>query len=116
MPRTTINAQTQTRYADDGLILTMTAADVANLNQTQHTGAEVLIVRNTGASPYNFTITSVPDELGRTEDVVDSIAASEIRFYGPIPVEGFRQSDGMLYFQGANAALTIGIVRLDSFI
>ncbi|HQY30520.1 MAG TPA: hypothetical protein PK691_04510 [Thermomicrobiales bacterium] len=117
MARTTINAIVATSPLTSatyvGVAAASTAADTSNLNQTPSTGKELLHVRNSGGSAYTVTVTSAVDSLGRTKDVAaDSIAAGASAIYGPFPVEGWKQTDGFLYFQGSNAALLFTVIRL----
>lgn len=92
----------------------MTAADTSNKNSFPLTGREVVIAHNTGASAYTVTITSVDDRYGRSEDIsAESIAAGDIRVYGPgLALEGWQQTDGSLYLEANNAAVKFGVLRL----
>lgn len=117
MPRTPLTpvvaTQPLTSSTYVGVAAASTAADTSNMNSTPCTGKELLHVRNSGASPYTVTVTSVADALGRTKDIAaDSIAAGASAIYGPFPVDGWKQSDGSLYFQGSNAALLFTVIRL----
>ena len=96
------------------LALTFTAADVANMNQATFTGKEVILANNTGLSPYTVTVTSVADpQLGRTQDIATySIPAGAIAWIGPLPTTGWQQTNGKIYFQGSNAAVTFAVVKL----
>lgn len=116
MPRTDLTPHQiksdKTGYAKQ--TLTMSAADTVNLNSVPHTGKEVIIARNSGASPYTVTITSVADPVhGRTGDIAAaSLAAGEVAVFGPYPIDGWRQSDARLYFQASNAAVLFTVLRL----
>jgi hypothetical protein len=94
----------------------MTAADVGNNNAFTLSGKEVLIVSNSGGSPYTLTIHSTPDAEGRTGDVTSySIAANAVvafNFRGG--VQGWQQSDGNCYIDGSNAALLFAVLRFTS--
>lgn len=94
--------------------LTSVAADTTNFNAVALTGKEILIARNSGASAYTVTITSVADPVyGRTGDIsAVSIPAGESRMWGPFPLEGWRQADNKLYFQANNAAVLFTVIRL----
>ncbi len=93
--------------------LTMAAADVANKNQFASTGNELVVVHNTGGSPYTYTVTSSPDPYGRTKDIdAYSIGAGEYAVFGPLELTGWVQSDGKIYCEASNAALKIGVVKL----
>lgn len=89
------------------------ACDIVNLNQTPHTGKEVLLFRNDDAGSVTLTISSVADALKRTGDITDyPLGAGEFCAFGPFDVEGWRQSDGYLYFQGSDADLKVAVLRL----
>jgi hypothetical protein len=98
------------------LAITMTAADTTNNNAFALSGKEVLIVENSGASPYTLTIHSTPDASGRTGDITTySIAANSVaafNFRGG--VQGWQQSDGNCYIDGSNAALLFAVLRFTS--
>jgi hypothetical protein len=62
------------------LVLTFTACDNVNGNSFVSTGREVLLVNNTAGSSGTFTVTSVPDALGRSDTTLTaySVAAGAI--------------------------------------
>lgn len=96
----------------DSLDVALLAADVANKNQFAPTGDDILIVQNSGASPYTFTISSVADALKRTGDVGPyTIAAGEIAAYR-IKIDGWKQSDGNVYIEASNAAVKFAVISL----
>ena len=85
-------------YPTTGAILTFTAADTTNFERFVLTGTEVVLVWNTGASPYTYTVTSTADPQGRTGDITTySIAAGGLAAFGPFTTDGWRQTDGNLY-------------------
>jgi hypothetical protein len=93
--------------------LTMTAADVANLNQFSASGNDLVIAQNSGASTYTVTITSAPDTFGRSRDIATyGIAAGEFGVFGPFKLLGWVQADGKIYLQASNAAVKFGVVAL----
>ena len=98
----------------DGAVLTYEAADTVNKNQTPLTGKELIIARNVDATnPYTVTINSVADPYGRTLDITaDSLAAGVAHIYGPFGMTGWRQADGMLYFEGNNLKIEFAVVTL----
>lgn len=116
MPRTEITpAQLKAgKDAYTATTVTPAAADTVNLNSTPHTGKEIILVRNSGAVAHTVTITSVADPVyGRTGDIAAvSVPAGETRLFGPFPLEGWRQVDNRLYFQGSDAALLFTVLRL----
>lgn len=96
----------------DAVTVAMTAANATDKEQTALTGRELLIARNSGATPRVCTITSVAHpETKRTGDIVETVPAGEARLFGPFAVDGFRQSDGMLYFEAAHAEIVWMVIR-----
>lgn len=114
MPRTTLTKSTALgAYNHAGVALTMTAADVANMNQFVASGNDLLVIHNTGGSDYTFTVTSVADAYGRTKDITtETIAAGAYKVVGPLAVAGWQQTDGKIYIAASNAAVKFGIVQL----
>ena len=114
MPRTTIAAQSapgSVQYT--GTALTFTAADVANKNQTQLTGTEMIIGKNVGASAHTVTITSFADPFGRTKDIpAISLVAGEERMFGPFKQQGWKQTDGFIYFEANHLEIEFAIIRM----
>lgn len=119
MARTTLTAKTAlggktNAYTANAADLTMTGADVANMNDVVASGKDLIIAHNTGASPYTVTITSIADPFGRTGDITTySMDAGEYAIFGPFGSDGWLQADGRLYFQASNVAVKFGIVRLN---
>jgi hypothetical protein len=100
-------------YAAAGVVLTMTAADVANGNKFTASGNDLIVVENTGGAPYTFTITSTADSLGRTGHITaQAIAAGASYIVGPLPLAGWVQTDGTILCSASNAAVKFGIISL----
>ena len=101
------------RYPTTGAVLTFTAADTSNFERFVLTGTEVVLVWNTGASPYTYTVTSTADPQGRTGDITTAaIAAGAIHALGPFALDGWRQSaGGYLHIQASNTAVKWAIYR-----
>jgi hypothetical protein len=120
MPRTTIAAQTPKgpyvtlQPAANSLDVTMTAADVANMNQTVLNGPMLLIAQNTHASsPFTVTISSIVDSKLRTGDITTyTLQAADIVAYIINSMEGWLQTDGMLYYAGSDATIKFALLRL----
>lgn len=91
-----------------------TAADATNKEQVALTGREIVVAHNTGVGARTVTFTSVADgQTGRTGDIsAYSIPAGEIAFFGPFTTRGWRQTDGMLYFEAEHAEVEIHVLRL----
>ncbi len=99
--------------AVDSLDAVFTAADVANKNQFKPTGKELIIAWNSGASPYTVTVTSAPDEKGRSGDITAySLAAADIAVIGPLEIKGWRQTDGYVYWEASNVAVKFAVISL----
>ncbi len=114
MARAAIAAQTAPGgYDADGAILTWTVADPTNDHKTTWTGREIIMAWNTSAdTAYAVIVTSVADvPAGRTGDATKSIPFGEMRMFGPFNANGWRQSDGQLYFEAANAAVKFAVLR-----
>lgn len=97
--------------------LTLTAADVANGNSCVHTGRELIIAQNSGATPRTVTVSSVADRYGRVGDKPSaySLGAAEFAVFGPYPVDGWRQANGNLNFSGSHAEVKFAVIRLPLF-
>lgn len=103
-------------YTAGAADITMKAAISADKEQASHNGKVLIIAHNTdGANPYTVTFSSVVDDLGRTGDITAySLAAGDYCVFGPFSTEGWRQSDGKLYFEASNAAIKFAVVALSS--
>ena len=119
MPRTNLTVQATAPIlngapAANALDITMTAADTVNFNSFSMTGNEILIAQNTHASTaYTITVNTVADKHGRVGDLsAYQLEAGDIAAYGPIPLEGFVQTDGKLNFQANNAAIKFGVLQV----
>jgi len=93
--------------------LAFVAADVSNKEQFTAGGNDLVLVWNTGASPYTVTINSVADEKKRTGDIATySIGANEIACFGPFKQGGWVQTDGKVYMEAENAAIKYAVLAL----
>lgn len=100
-------------YTAGAADLTMTAADVANYEQTAFTGAELIIAFNGNGGAQTVTVESIADANGRTGDITTySIGAGEYAVFGPFDLDGWRQSGGKLYFKASSADVDLGVVRI----
>lgn len=96
-----------------GVAVTLTAADTSNKEQFALTGRELLLVQNSGGSQYTYTVESVADPYGRERDITtNAIAAGAIHVLGPFSLEGWRQTDGMLYLEASNTAVKFAVITL----
>jgi hypothetical protein len=96
------------------LDLVWTAADTVNNNEFPFTGRDILLVQNTDSASHNLTITSSPDEHGRTADVTSyAVAAGKISAFSfRQGAAGWQQNDGHVYFAGDNALLKFAVITL----
>lgn len=80
------------------------------------TGREVLLIRNLNAGAQTVTINSVNDDKGRKADITNfSFSTGEI---GAIclPVAGWRQPDGQLYFAASATDVAFAVLRLPALV
>jgi hypothetical protein len=94
--------------------LTVATADVDDKNKVTFSGSKILLIaHNTDAGAHDITVSSVADEFGRTGDITDySLGADEYAVFGPFVANGWKQSDGALYFEADDATVKFGIVEL----
>lgn len=91
-----------------------TAGDIANGNTVRCTGAEIILVQNTGASPYYITINSVDDDQGRQEDINQySLAAGDFVVFGVgLTTKKGWINAGYIDIDVENAGIEIAVLRL----
>lgn len=99
-------------YAGVGLLCVFVDADVGNGNRVYSTGKELVLARNTGASPVTVTITSATDPFNRSGDIAEAIAAGAVKAFGPFPQTGWRQADGYLYLSAPSIDIEFVVVVL----
>lgn len=108
IPATTIN----TGYQQTPDLMTFTATHATNKNYCLFTGRQVLIFRNTGATPRLVTVSSVADDEGRTGDLTQTVGAGEMYVTQMFPTKGWIQTDGTLYFEAAHSDITVCVLTL----
>src|SRR5438067_21520 len=80
------------------------ASDVSNGNSLTATGKEILLAYNSDTTAHTFTVSSIPDHLGRRGDIANySVAAGKHAVIDMAVLEGWRQSDGKIYVTSSNA-------------
>lgn len=100
-------------FAALALDFLFTAGDNVNNNKFAATGRELLIVQNTGGGAGTFTITSAPDERGRVGDITTySVGVGLFSVWGPVPLLGWRQTDGQIYLTPSAATMKFAVIRL----
>lgn len=88
------------------------AADDVGGNTYAATGRELVIFHNTDADPHTVSITSTPNAIGRTGDLVElPIAAGEYRA-AFLAVKGWRDDDGLVTVSADDATVEILVIQL----
>lgn len=103
-------------YAHAGAAVAFAAGDATFGNSFEATGQEFVLVRNVNASspPLSRTVTfvSANDLYGRTKDFTETLAAGAVKVYGPFPLIGWRQGDGLAYIDVSHADIELAVVEL----
>jgi len=88
------------------------ASDTVNFNEFAASGQEILLAQNTDASPHTFTVTSVADHMGRTQDIAAySVPANTTAAIQMSTLEGWKQTDGNIYLSSSDATLKFAVIR-----
>lgn len=122
MPRTNIATQIPVGpYPAGGVVgaaaldLAWVTADIVNNDEFVFSGKEVLLVWNPDASAHHVTLTSAPDEHGRSSDVTSySVGAgviSAFSFRGGS--QGWQQSDGHVYLTSDSALVKFVVLTIN---
>lgn len=95
------------------LATTFTASDTVNGNSFPITGNEILQVWNTDAAgAHTFTVTSVADNMGRTQDIAAySVPLTSVATIQMSVVSGWRQADGNVYLTSTSNLLKFAVLR-----
>ena len=100
-------------YAAAGSAVTMAAVDAVDGGQFSAQGKDLLVIRNSGATSHTYTVSSTADPFGRTKDLTGiTIAAGAIHVVGPLPLDGWVQSDGKIYVAANSTEVLFGVVTL----
>jgi hypothetical protein len=91
---------------------TAVAADAVNFESVTFTGREIVVAYNSGATPRLVTIESIADSHQRTGDLTETVAAGKFAFFGPLSLEGWVQTTGVLNFKAAHADVLFVVLRL----
>lgn len=104
----------QTAPFQGGASISYAAADVTNGNKFDNDGSTVLVVKNTGAAAINVTVTAVPDEAGRSVNLVQSVAAGAEAIIGPLRTGWWNQRGADLgkVYVSCSAAASIAALKL----
>lgn len=95
--------------------LTWTAADITNGNSFPWTGKDIILAQNTDVGAQTVTVSSVADQEGRSDTVLTSVSLTAGGYYiiaGPLPGQGWRQSDGNIYLSASSVNVKFAIIRL----
>jgi len=97
------------------LAFTFTAADIVNQNSFAAAGNEVLIVQNTDVGSQTITLTTRPDNFGRSSDISTySLGASTFAAFNFHNANnGWVQADGNVYFQASSANVKFAVLRIN---
>lgn len=95
------------------LTITWTACDNVNGNSFTSTGREILLVNNTAGSSGTFTVSSVPDSLGRSDT---SLTAYSLAAAGYAAVQmkfttGWLQSGGTINLSCSAATMKFAVIQ-----
>lgn len=97
-------------YSNAGVVLTETAADATNFNYFPMVGGEVVLCRNSGAVSRNVTLTPPADRYNRAGTTVIAVPAGATLVLGPIPTDGWQQSNGQYYLQANHAEVMFAVL------
>lgn len=77
-----------------------------------HTGRELLLIRNQNIAAQTVTISSVNDDKRRKGDITAfSLGIGEFAAI-QLPIDGWRQPDGQLYFAASATDVAFAVLRL----
>lgn len=97
------------------LDLVWTAADVSNGNKFPFTGKEVLLIWNTDTASHHATLSSAPDEHGRTDDITSyALSAGDIAcfsFRGGL-AGWLQSSDNSVHISSDSALVKFAILTI----
>jgi hypothetical protein len=89
------------------------AGNATDFNEFVCTGKELLIIQNSGASPYTVTVYAGTDPYGRTGAITAySLAAGDLVVLGPFPSEIWAQTNGKINVDCSNIAIKYAVLRV----
>ncbi len=92
---------------------TASGADFADGFGYGMTGRELLLVQAPAAGARTVTISSTPDEMGRSGTITAySVGANEFAVLGPFPKEAWAQTNGQLYGAASADDVNLAVLRL----
>lgn len=100
-------------YPQSWVKVTMNATNAGG-DTFESTGAEMLLIQNTGAGSVDVSVISVDDAQGRAETIEFAVAAGAIKIVGPFTkVAGWQTPTGAIQVLADTPADTlIGVVRM----
>jgi uncharacterized protein YjdB len=95
------------------LAVVFSACDATNGNAFVTTGREILIVQNPDASAHTFTVTSVPDGLGRSDTSLTAYSVPATSSAGIYLVSqiGWKQTNGQMFLACNSNLLKFAIIQ-----
>jgi hypothetical protein len=95
------------------LVFTWTACDNVNGNSYVGTGREIVLVNNTAGSSGTFTVSSVPDALGRSDTSLTaySVAAGAYTAVQMKYLTGWLQTGGTVNLSCSAATMKFAIIQ-----
>lgn len=113
MPRTQVSTYTPAGSASVvGVQTPFTACDNTNGNFYYFKGREIIVVKNDGGSSATLTVQGRPDQMGRTEDCVLTLAAGAAGTLGPFQLVGWRTDDGKIEFDSTSSDLKVVVIEV----
>lgn len=99
-------------YTGAWTVFTFAAADNANGNAFALAPNDILLLFNSTGGTLTATLTSVADKLGRTGDITAvNLAAGAYAVFGPIQLDGWKQTDGNFYLTASAVGVKFAILR-----
>lgn len=115
MPRTVVTkTQAPGPYPATAVAVVEVATNATDGNYFTMTGDDLLLVKNTTVGSLTFTVSSVPNQAGRTRDITtETIAAGVVKVLGPFRNKvGWATSGNALEFTGSAAGVVFSVIKL----
>ena len=98
--------------AANALDFVFTTADSVNFDEFALTGRELIVVRNSTAGALTFTLSSVVDPQGRTQDVTSySLGAGEFAAFWVGNIVGWDNA-GKFFLQSSASTMDYAVIRI----
>jgi hypothetical protein len=115
MPRTVVTkTQAPGPYPTTAVQVVEVATNATDGNYFTMTGDELLLVKNTTVGSLTFTISSVPNQAGRSKDITtESIGAGVVKVLGPFKNKaGWATSGNALEFTASATGVVWSVIKL----